>query len=97
MKNILEKINRADAIYVKTQLTSMQALELDIVEMQYGIKKIKALKKEIKDTYEKTQSQIDTDLSEYETKSKEVGINPEKIEAYLKLKALKTEMDHLIK
>ena len=54
--------------------------------MQYGLKKIKELKKEIKATYEKTAGKIDTDLSDYENKSKEVGIEPEKMEAYKKLK-----------
>ena len=98
MKNILDKINRADEIQAtKTQLGSMQSLEQDIVEMQYGLKKIKELKKEIKATYEKTAGKIDTDLSEYESKSKEVGIEPEKVEAFNKLKELKKEMENLIK
>jgi succinate dehydrogenase flavin-adding protein (antitoxin of CptAB toxin-antitoxin module) len=98
MKNILDKINRADEIQAKkVELGSMQSLEQDIVEMQYGLKKIKELKKEIKATYEKTAGKIDTDLSEYESKSKEVGIEPEKVEAFNKLKELKQEMENLIK
>jgi succinate dehydrogenase flavin-adding protein (antitoxin of CptAB toxin-antitoxin module) len=97
MKSILDKINRADKVQEQLQLSTMQSLEADIVEMQYGLKKIKELKKEIKATYEKTKAKIDTDLSQYETKSKEVGIEPEKIEAYNKLKELKTEMENVIK
>ena len=98
MKNILDKINKADEIQAnKVELGSMQSLEADIVEMQYGLKKIKELKKEIKATYEKTRGKIDTDLSEYESKSKEVGIEPEKVEAFNKLKELKKEMENLIK
>lgn len=104
MKNILDKINRADEIQAKVdlgkhevELNSLQSLETDIVEMQYGIKKIKELKKEIKALYENTASKIDTDLSEYESKSKEVGIEAEKVEAFKKLKELKTEMENLIK
>jgi len=97
MKNILDKINRATEIQAKKiKLGTMQTLEQDIVDMQYGLKKIKELKKEIKATYEKTKSQIDTDLSEYENKSKEVGIEPEQVEAFMKLKALKEEMENLI-
>jgi len=97
MKNILDKINRATEIQAKKiELGTMQTLEQDIVDMQYGLKKIKELKKEIKATYEKTKSQIDTDLSEYENKSKEVGIEPEQVEAFMKLKALKEEMENLI-
>ena len=57
----------------------------------------KELKKEIKATYENTAGKVETTLSEYETKSKEVGIEPEKMEAFTKLKALKTEMENLIK
>lgn len=97
MKNILDKINRADEIQAKTELSSMQSLESDIVEMQYALKKIKELKKEIKALYENTAGKIDTDLSEYESKSKEVGMEPEKVEAFKKLKELKTEMENLIK
>lgn len=98
MKSILDKINRADNIQLgKLELGSLQSLEADIVEMQYGLKKIKELKKEIKATYEKTAGKIDTDLSDYENKSKEVGIEPEKMEAYKKLKELKTEMENVIK
>ena len=98
MKTILDKINRATEIQAnKIDLGTMQTLEQDIVDMQYGLKKIKELKKEIKATYEKTKSQIDTDLSEYENKSKEVGIEPEQVEAFMKLKALKEEMENLIK
>lgn len=89
-KTIYQKI-------AKIELGSMQSLEADIIEMQFGIKKIKELKKEIKATYEKTAGKIDTDLSEYETKSKEVGIEPEKVESFQKLKDLKTEMENLIK
>jgi succinate dehydrogenase flavin-adding protein (antitoxin of CptAB toxin-antitoxin module) len=81
----------------EVELGSMQSLESDIVEMQYGIKKIKELKKEIKSTYEKTVGKIDTDLSEYESKSKDVGIEPEKVESFKKLKDLKIEMENLIK
>jgi succinate dehydrogenase flavin-adding protein (antitoxin of CptAB toxin-antitoxin module) len=81
----------------EVELGSMQSLESDIVEMQYGIKKIKELKKEIKATYEKTVGKIDTDLSEYENKSKDVGIEPEKVESFKKLKDLKIEMENLIK
>lgn len=98
MKNILDKINKADEIQAKkVELGSMQSLEQDIVEMQYALKKIKELKKEIKATYEKTAGKIDTDLSEYESKSKEVGMEPEKVEAFKKLKELKQEMENLIK
>ena len=81
----------------EVDLSSMQSLESDIVEMQYGIKKIKELKKEIKATYEKTVEKIDTDLSEYESKSKDVGIEAEKVESFKKLKDLKIEMENLIK
>ena len=81
----------------EVDLSSMQSLESDIVEMQYGIKKIKELKKEIKATYEKTVGKIDTDLSEYESKSKDVGIEAEKVESFKKLKDLKIEMENLIK
>ena len=81
----------------EVELGSMQSLESDIVEMQYGIKKIKELKKEIKATYEKALGKIDTDLSEYENKSKEVGLEPEKVESFKKLKDLKIEMENLIK
>lgn len=97
MKNILDKINRADEIQSKTELGSMETLESNIVEMQYGLKKIKELKKEIKATYEKCASKVDTNLSEYESKSKEVGIEPEKMQAFTKLKELKAEMENLIK
>ena len=98
MKNILDKINRANDIQEsKIELGSMQSLEANIVAMQYALKKSKELKKEIKATYENTAGKVETTLSEYETKSKEVGIEPEKMEAFTKLKALKTEMENLIK
>jgi len=98
-KTVYNKLFRENTELAKHEvdLGSMQSLESDIIEMQYGIKKIKELKKEIKATYEKTVGKIDTDLSEYENKSKDVGIEPEKVESFKKLKDLKIEMENLIK
>jgi len=98
-KTVYNKLFRENTELAKHEvdLGSMQSLESDIIEMQYSIKKIKELKKEIKATYEKTVGKIDTDLSEYENKSKDVGIEPEKVESFKKLKDLKIEMENLIK
>ena len=93
MKNILAKMYAKES---KVELGSLQSLEADIVEVQFGIKRIKELKKEIKDIYEKTNSKIDTDLSEYDTKAKEVGIEPKQMDAFNKLRDLKSQMDTLI-
>jgi succinate dehydrogenase flavin-adding protein (antitoxin of CptAB toxin-antitoxin module) len=77
------------------ELGTLKDLETDIVEMQFGIKKIKELKKEIKSMYENTMKKVDTDLSGYSVKAKEVGIDPEKTEAFKKLQELKKELESL--
>ena len=59
MKSILDKINRADNIQLgKLELGSLQSLEADIVEMQYGLKKIKELKKKSKQRTKKRREKL---------------------------------------
>jgi succinate dehydrogenase flavin-adding protein (antitoxin of CptAB toxin-antitoxin module) len=77
------------------ELGTLKELETDIVEMQFGIKKIKELKKEIKSMYENTMKKVDTDLSGYSVKAKEVGVDPEKTDAFKKLQELKKELESL--
>jgi succinate dehydrogenase flavin-adding protein (antitoxin of CptAB toxin-antitoxin module) len=77
------------------ELGTLKDLETDVVEMQYGIKKIKELKKEIKSVYDNTMKKVDTDLSGYSVKAKEVGVDPEKTEAFKKLQELKKELESL--
>jgi succinate dehydrogenase flavin-adding protein (antitoxin of CptAB toxin-antitoxin module) len=74
---------------------SLKELETDVVEMQFGIKKIKELKKEIKALYDSTMKKVDTDLSGYSVKAKEVGVDPEKMNAFKKLEELKKELESL--
>jgi hypothetical protein len=98
MKTILDKIHRADEIQInKLELKSLQDLESNIVEMQHCLKSMRELKKQIKTSYDTMAGKTDTNLSAYEMKSKEVGIEPQKMESYNKLKALRTEMDNLMK
>jgi succinate dehydrogenase flavin-adding protein (antitoxin of CptAB toxin-antitoxin module) len=79
----------------EVELGTLKNLETDVVEMQYGIKKIKELKKEIKAVYDNTMKKVDTDLNDYNVKAKEVGIDPEKTEAFKKLQELKKELENL--
>lgn len=98
MKSVLDKIHRADEIQInKLELKSLQDLESNIVEMQHCLKSMRELKKQIKMSYDTMAGKTDTNLSAYEMKSKEVGIEPQKMESYNKLKALRTEMDNLMK
>jgi hypothetical protein len=53
----------------EVELGTLKNLETDVVEMQYGIKKIKELKKEIKAVYDNTMKKVDTDLNDYNVKA----------------------------
>ena len=88
MKNILEKINRADEIQAnleldktelgthEVQLASIKILEEDSLRMKKGLDKLKVLRLEMRKTYLDSIDKANTNWGDFKQKAKELGLDP---------------------
>ena len=84
MKNILDKINRADEIQAnkvelgthEVELATIKILEDDALRMKKGLDKLKALRLEMRKTYLDAIDKANTNWGDFKQKAKELGLDP---------------------